>query len=224
MSFHKKLLCLCILPFPWWFRKLIYVNVFDYKLAEGSFIGLSFVDTKHLSLGRNTRIGHLNVIKGLQSLVVDEMSSIGNLNWITGLPLSNKINFFHNLDRQPSLKIGRHSSITNRHLIDCTHTVTIGNFSTFAGFRSQILTHSIDIYMNIQNSKPVSIGDYSFVGTASILLPGSTLPSYSVLAAGSVLSKSFSEQGCLYGGVAAQKIKKLPLDSKYFQRAIGRVQ
>jgi hypothetical protein len=224
MNLIKKCIPLAVLLLPWSLRRLFYIHFFKYEIATTSHIGYSYIDVVNLRLGPNSRIGHLNVIKGLHLLDVDTMSSIGNLNWITGMPLTNDVNFINNLDRLPALIVKEHASITNRHLIDCTHTVSIGKFSTFAGFRSQILTHSIDIYLNTQNSKPVSIGNYSFVGTASVLLPGCSLPSYSVLAAGSVLSKKMTEELALYGGVPARKIKILSIDSKYFQRSVGRVQ
>lgn len=89
--------------------------------------------------------------------------------------------------------VGEHSAITNRHLIDCTDRVTLGRFTTFAGFRSQILAHSIDLAECRQSARPVTIGDYCFVGTDCVLLGGSALPDCSVLAAKSLLNKPQSE-------------------------------
>ena len=117
--------------------------------------------------------------------------------------------------------MGEHSAITHRHLIDCTNSVVIGKFTTFAGFQSQILTHSIDIENNCQSSAPVRVGDYCFVGTNSVFLGGSALPDYCVLGAKSLLNKGFTETHQLYGGVPAQPIKKLPPDWKYFTRSEG---
>jgi acetyltransferase-like isoleucine patch superfamily enzyme len=99
--------------------------------------------------------------------------------------------------------------------------VTIGSFTTFAGFQSQILTHSIDLENNRQSSAPVRIGDYCFVGTNSVFLGGSALPDYCVLGAKSLVNKSFSDTHTLYGGVPAQAIKKLSPELKYFTRSEG---
>ena len=117
--------------------------------------------------------------------------------------------------------LGDHAAITNRHLIDCTDTVTIGCFSTFAGFRSQILTHSISIQDARQRSGPVVIGDYTFIGTASIILPNSRLPSFSVLGAGSVLNKKLNEEYWLYAGNPARPVKELAQGAAYFSRKTG---
>ncbi len=110
----------------------------------------------------HSHIGHLTVCKGLDLLRLGPYASIGRANWITGLPAGSPKHFVDQDDRRPRLLIGEHAAITNRHLIDCTDTVSIGDFSTFAGFRSQILTHSIDIEACCQTSAPVSIGRYCF--------------------------------------------------------------
>jgi len=120
------------------------------------------------------------------------------------------------------LYIKEHGAITNRHLIDCTASVIIGRFTTFAGFRSQILTHSINLKESRQRCKSVEIEDYCFVGTGSILLPGAVLPQKSILAAGAVLGEHLVDAGYLYGGAPAKKIKELSVsDYKYMNRDSG---
>ncbi len=115
--------------------------------------------------------------------------------------------------------LGRSAGITSRHYIDCNGGVYIGDFSTIAGIRTQVLTHTIDIYENRQTVKPVKVGKYCFVGTGSILLPGSLLPDYSVLGAGSVLTRKNSESGCVYAGAPAKIVKRLNIESiPYFHR------
>jgi acetyltransferase-like isoleucine patch superfamily enzyme len=175
-------------------------------------------------MGSGARIGHLTICKGIESLDMEENTHIGNLNWITGFPLRGHRHYKNQQDRFPSLFIGRHAAITNRHLIDCSDRVIIGQYSTFAGFRSQILTHYINIATNRQMTRPVTIGKYSFVGTQSVFLPGSVLPDYSILSANSLLNKAFNEPYCLYGGVPAEKIKTIPRDSQYFTRESGYVE
>jgi hypothetical protein len=174
-------------------------------------------------MGAGARIGSLTVCKGLSLLKMGEKSRLGNLNWISGFPISSKMFFGDERDRRPELIVGEHGAITNRHLIDCTNSVRIGRFTTFAGFRSQILTHSIDLQLCCQASKPVTIGDYCFVGTGCVLLGGSSLPDYSVLAAGSVLNKSYSEPYQLYAGSPARAVKELSRDMMYFHRSVGYV-
>ena len=172
-------------------------------------------------MGPHSRIGHLTVCKGMKRLQLQEHALIGRGNWISGFPKMASRHFAHQPDREPALTVGRHAAITNRHLIDCTASVTVGAFATMAGFGSQILTHSIDLEHNRQTSAPVRIGDYSFVGTNCVLLGGSALPDYSVLGAKALLNHAYEEPYHLYAGVPARSVKQLPRDWKYFERTEG---
>ena len=49
---------------------------------------------------------------------------------------------------------------TKYHHFDCTSNIHIGKFTTIAGYHSQFLTHSIDLYENRQDSNSILIGDY----------------------------------------------------------------
>jgi acetyltransferase-like isoleucine patch superfamily enzyme len=69
---------------------------------------------------------------------------------------------------------------------------------------------------------PVEVGDYCFIGTGVVLLPGAKIPHNSILAAGAVLGEAFSIEGGLYGGVPAKKIKDLDLEEyAYMKRTDG---
>lgn len=172
-------------------------------------------------MAEGSRIGHGTVIKGVEEVVLERNAEIGRLNWITGEPLSSSS--FQSCKRNPRLLLKEESAITNRHLIDCTDEVKVGAYSIVAGFRSQILTHSIHFKTSTQDCHPIEIGCYSFIGTGSILLGGAKLPDYSILAAGGVLSHSYEETHQLYGGVPAKQIKRLDPDLKYFHRTSGYV-
>jgi len=212
-----------LLLLPWPLRRGILRTIYGYDIAEGCHIGLAWVFPKKLKMEAGSNIGHLTVIKGLDELILGPGAAIGRLNWITGLP-RHPVHFSHQPERVSRLKLGAQTFITHRHLIDCTHEVEIGDFTTLAGFRTQILTHSIDILKNRQDAVPVSIGERSFVGTGCIFLAGSSLPDHSVLAAGAVLSGKHSTPYRLYGGVPAREIKTLPADAAYFHRSRGFVE
>lgn len=129
--------------------------------------------------------------------------------------------FFPSKKRKSELILGNESAITKKHHLDCTNSIKIGEYTTIAGYNSQFLTHSIDIYEGRQNSKPISIGDYCFISTSVVILGGASLPSYSVLAAGGVLNKPYNENYTLYAGVPARSIKEIPHEAKYFNRKTG---
>ncbi len=209
-----------LLPWPW--RRRLLGWAFGYRIHPTARIGLSWVRPQRLVMEAHTRIGHGTVCKNFGLVHLQEHSFIGNGNWITGYPPGSAVHFAHQPDRRPELIVGPHAAITHRHFIDCTASVTIGAFTTFAGFSSQILTHSIDLTASRQAASPVTIGKYCFVGTNSVLLGGSALPDYSVLGAKSLLNKVFQETGTLYGGVPAKPLSALPVEQMaYFRRETG---
>lgn len=211
-------------PLPWFLKRPLMQALLGYKLHPSARIGLSLVAAGQVELGEGARIGHLNVVRGLSRLEMGPHTIISQLNWITGFPAGASRHFAQVIGRKPMLILAEHSAITSRHLIDCTHTVTIGKFTTLAGFRSQILTHSIDLAAGRQDSAAVEIGAYCFVGTGCIILAGAKLPDYCVLGAGAVLPHPVAETHTLYAGVPAHAVKQLPADWKYFTRAQGFVE
>ncbi|MBU2948828.1 acyltransferase [Zobellia uliginosa] len=211
---------ICILP--WQIKRFILQKVYGYELHPSCRIGYSFVYPKKLIMGPGSQIGHLNVIINLDMVNMSDHSKIGRSNWITGFSTeSNSKHFAHQLDRRPELHIGHSSAITKNHHLDCTNTITIGKFSTIAGYKSQFLTHSINVIKNIQDSLPISIGDYTFISTNVVILGGAKLPDRSILGAKSLLNKEFIVTDTLYGGVPAKAIKEISKDAKYFKRETG---
>jgi acetyltransferase-like isoleucine patch superfamily enzyme len=217
----KTFLMLLSFLLPWQLRRSFLEKQFGYQIHPTARIGFAWILPNRLIMEESSRIGSATVCKNIDLLHLKAHAIIGRANWITGFPLGPSPHFAHQTDRRPELIVGEHTAITNRHLLDCTNSVTIGRFTTFAGFYSQIITHSIDIEENRQSSKPVHIGDSCFVGTNCVLLGGSALPDYSVLGAKSLLNKSFTETYQLYGGVPARAVKSLSRDCKYFQRTEG---
>lgn len=218
----KILINFFVVLLPWCLRRRILNSFYHYEISPTAKIGFSYIFPKHLIMEDGARIGHLNIAIHLDFLKMAENSSIARGNWITGFPTgTSSKHFSHQYDRKSELLVGKESAITKNHHIDCTNRIVIGNYVTVAGYKSQLLTHSINIYEGRQSSKPIFIGDYSFVSTGVILLGGGKLPAYSVLAAGSVLAKDFYDEYVLYGGVPAKPIKNLPHDAAYFIRKKG---
>jgi len=213
-----------IIFLPWYFRRKLLNILFGYNISPKSKIGLSIVVPRKLTLGPGSSIGSLNMCKGLDEIFMSENSSIGNMNWISGFSANDpNVPFFRNQsERKSCLTIGKHSAITNRHLIDCSDAFTIMDFSTLAGAGTQILTHSIDLNLNEQKTNPVTIGNYCFIGTKCVILSGSSIPDYCIVGAMSLINKKLLETHALYGGVPVKMIKKLT-DIKYFSRLSGTV-
>ena len=207
---------------PWFLKRRLLQALYHYELHPKAYIGFSYIYPSFLKMDQGAMIGHLNVAIHLDSIVMGKNTIIARGNWITGFPThTNSRHFVHQKDRKSELIVGDESAITKNHHIDCTNQIQIGRFVTVAGYNSQFLTHSIDIYKNIQDSFPIMIGDYCFVGTGVKILGGSKLPNYSVLAAGAVLTKNYVEERKVYGGVPAKPIKDIDSSAKYFHRNEG---
>lgn len=206
---------------PWSVRRWLLVKFLGFSVHPTARIGYSILLIDSLIMAEGARIGHFTIAKGARLVKLGPFASIGNGNWITGFPKSISSHFYDETDRDPCLLVGAHSAITNRHIIDCTSTISIGTHSTLAGWNSTLMTHSIDLRIPKQTSASITIGDFVFIGSNTVLLKGATVPSYSVVAACSCQSESFSETYSLYGGVPARKIKDLDPEMGYFQRKTG---
>lgn len=204
---------------PWEIRRILLIKLNGYKIHKTAKIGKSIIFPQHLEMAENSRIHNFVICKNIDRLILKEDSGIATMTYITGFNTKMK-NYFKNVkDRRCELILGKSAGITSRHYIDCNGGVYIGDFTTVAGIRSQILTHSIDVYKNCQSTAPIFIGDFCFIGTGCILLPGTRLPSYSILGAGSVLTKSYSDDAMLYAGNPAKPIKKINKENTlYFHR------
>lgn len=215
---------IALFVFPWPLRRKALNLLFKYDIHETARIGWSIVISREVILGAGSRIGSLTLVKNLSELRLGPNAILGNMNWVSATVEGHPVSFAADLHRRPALILHRESAVTHRHLIDCNDTVEIGEYSTIAGWGSQILTHSIDLVENRQKAAPVSVGSYCFVGTRSVLLQGSVLPARSVLAAGAVLVTKEAAEGALYTGVPAKFVKILSKDLAYFSRSEGVVQ
>lgn len=192
-------------------------RLFGHEVDPSARIGLSFIVVEKLQMAPGTSIGHLTFIRGLRNVVLHEEAAIGRLNWITALPADNP-DFFQSVkDRDPSLHIGKCSVFMHRMIVDCNNRITMGEYSGFAGFRSVVMTHGVDIRENVQTAGTIDIGDRTMIATNCVVLGGTTIPGYSIVGAGSVVRGHFEEPG-LYSGVPAKRVADLPQDAKFFTR------
>jgi acetyltransferase-like isoleucine patch superfamily enzyme len=217
----RRILLLFSALFPWPLRRSFLEKQFGYSIHPTSHIGLCWIFPKRLIMEENSRIGHFTFCKEIDLLHLGPHAIIGHLNWITGFPSGPSRHFAHQPDRQPALIVEAHAGISSRHLIDCTARVRIGAFATIGGFRSQLITHSIDLNAGRQSAEPIDIGEYCFVGTNCVVLGGSSLPHHSILGAQSLLNKQWNEPYRLYGGVPAKPVKELSPEMGYFRRTEG---
>lgn len=96
--------------------------------------------------------------------------------------------------------------------IQGTGKLKIGNYTTF-GQNTGVLSGGHDVYDHrVLTKGETTIGDYCWIGMNSVILPNVKLGDFTVVASGSVVTKSFPDGYCVIGGVPAKFIKYLNKD------------
>ena len=206
---------------PWSAKRFVYRILLGHDVHEGARVGFSLVVVGHLELGDGAQIGHLNLIRNCDEVRLGDHATIGNLNWINAVPSGATDLFESAPNRRTVLDLGPHSAITFGHFVDCSDVVELAEFATIGGYRSQIMSHSVDLEQGIQTTAPVRFGAYSFLGTGAVVLQGADLCHHAVVGAGSMLRDIETKPYSLYSGVPATYVKELPEDWGYFTRTVG---
>lgn len=217
----RFLLRLFVVLLPWPLRRHALTAFFGYEIHPTARIGWAWIFPDKLILREGAHIDHFNVAIHLARIELGPHALISRSNWITGYPSGAGRHFAHRQERDPALVVGAHAAITKGHHFDCTDRIAIGPFTTIAGYRSQFLTHAIDVTHSRQDCAPIEIGERCFVGTAVVVLAGARLPDRSVLGAMALLNQAHTEPQRLYAGVPARAVKELPADAAYFSRTEG---
>lgn len=200
----------------------MYRALLGYRISPQANIGRAFIRVGMLEMADGAHIGSLSIIRNVDKVTLGKGAIIGTFNWIYGFP-TGASEHFQEKGRASELIMEEGSSLTSRHIVDCTNRVTIGAFTTVAGFYSQILTHGIDVRSNRQTSRPVTIGRYCLIGSRSTILKGAILPEGTVLSAGSMFRGSPRESHHIYSGAPAVPVRALNADEPYFTRIEGPV-
>ncbi len=168
---------------------------------------------RHAHVGRDSVIRRANVIKNVQELHIGDGAIVGSYNLISAAQV-----FADSFPGYGILRLEACAKISSRHTLDCSGAIRVGSYSSIAGHRTTILTHSTDLRLNAQSASPVEIGKYSFIGTDCLLLGGSVLPNYSALGAGSALTRSSArdDRAGLWLGAPASWYKAI--EGKWFSR------
>lgn len=191
--------------------------LYGWHIDPSAHIGTSVIMVRNLSMGPHAFIGRRNVITNLEVLEMAAGASIGARNRITG--------WWQSPDddqrlpkRRAELILGEDSYITADHYIDCVDRVELGAHSAIAGFRTTVLTHSVDLMRDRYTTGSVILADYCAVMSGCMLLPGTRVPSRSVVSAGSVVTTKLTNEQMLYRGNPAEAVRPLPDSLRYFKR------
>jgi serine acetyltransferase len=200
---------------PMSLKRLVARWVYRWDIHPTAYIGPSVLTVRHLSMAAGATIGGRNTITNLNLLRLGEGASIGSGNMVKGWwdhptqPLS---------ERDPSLLLGDHAQIASYHYIDCVDILELGSHAAIAGFRSTVLTHSIDLMRDKYSAGPVVLGEYAVVMSGCMLLAGTRVPARSVVAAGSVVDTRLTDELTLYRGNPAVAVRELPERLGFFHR------
>ncbi len=212
------------MPLPSFLKRPIYRIVFGYKIGKRVRIGLSLIDAQHCEIGDDVSIGHLNALTRIESLKIGEHARIGHLNILRGgdeivlgryseILRQNEINSIPDpvivTPADPRFILGDGSVVTTSHKIDFTDRVEFGKRVILGGRNSSLWTH------NRQMTKPIIIGDYSYVGSEIRIAPGGEIPPKCIVGIGAVITKKFTNEYKLIGGLPATEIKDLDEDGRF---------
>lgn len=213
-----------IAPLPSFLMRPCYRLFFGYQIGKRVHFGFSIIDAAECQIEDDVRVGHLNVIIGVQRLTMGDHVRIGHLNIIRGgeevrlgryseIMRMNEINSIPEPDAvnpvEPRFMLGAGSIVTTGHKIDFTDRVDIGRRSIIGGRNSSLWTH------NRQRTRPINIGEFAYVGSEIRMAPGSSIPSRCIVGIGSVITSEIDAEEWLIAGVPAKPIKELGAEDRF---------
>ncbi len=223
-SKFKLLVLLGIAVLPSFLKRPLYRLFFGYQIGKRVRIGFSIIDAKECAIDDDVSIGHLNALVGIKKLSIGDHARIGHLNIIRGgdevrlgryteIIRLNEINSIPDpvivTPADPRFILGAGSVIAASHKIDFSDRVEFGKCVILGGRNSSLWTH------NRQQTKPILIGDYSYIGSEIRIAPGGEIPPKCIVGIGSVITKKFEDEYFLIAGVPAKAIKELDEDGKF---------
>jgi acetyltransferase-like isoleucine patch superfamily enzyme len=199
-------------------KRPLYRLLFGYRIGKRVRIGFSVIDVEKCTIEDDVVIGHMNVFVGTKELIIRDHARIGHLNIIRGgdevklgryseIIRLNEINSIPEPDVvneiNPRFILGDGSIVVASHKIDFTDRVEFGKRVILGGRNSSLWTH------NRQMTKPITIGDYAYVGSEIRVAPGGEIPPRSVVGIGSVITKKLEGENNLIAGVPAKVVNSL---------------
>lgn len=209
---------------PGFIKRPLYRGLFGYRIGRGVRLGLSLIDARDCEIADGVTVGHLNLVLGVGKLFVGEHARVGHLNVIRGgdevslgryaeILRMNEINSIPDPvvvnPTDPRFILGDGAVVTAGHKIDFTDRVSIGRRTILGGRNSSLWTH------NRQRTRPVEIGELTYVGSEIRVAPGGVIPSRCVVGIGSVVTGRLEGEYLLIAGVPARVVKPLSEEDRF---------
>ncbi|MBC7933660.1 MAG: hypothetical protein H7Z38_24125 [Rubrivivax sp.] len=220
----RLVLLALIAALPGFLKRPLYRWLFGYKIGRKARLGFSIIDAAECEIEHHARIGHLNLIVGVEKLVIRDHARIGHLNIIRGgdeviigryaeILRLNEINSIPDPDNinsaDPRFYLGDGAVITAGHKIDFTDRVEIGRRTILGGRNSSLWTH------NRQRTRPIVIGEQTYIGSEIRVAPGGVIPSRCIVGIGSVITGRLEGEYLLIAGVPAKPLKELSEEDRF---------
>lgn len=209
---------------PGFLKRPLYRWLFGYRIGRRVRLGLSVIDARECEIADDVSIGHLNLIIGVGKLTIGEHARVGHINIIRGgdevslgryaeILRMNEINSIPDPvvvnPTDPRFILGDGSIVTAGHKIDFTDRVQIGRRTILGGRNSSLWTH------NRQRTRPVEIGELSYIGSEIRVAPGGVIPSRCIVGIGSVVTGRLEGEYLLIAGVPARPVKPLSEEDRF---------
>src|SRR5918992_1057706 len=143
-------------------------------------------------IGRRVRLG-FSLIDAGECEIADDVC-VGHLNAVIGVG---------------KLSVGEHANIGHLNVIRGGDEVSIGRRSILGGRNSSRWTH------NRQRTRPVEIGELTYVGSEIRVAPGGVIPSRCIVGIGSVVTGRIEGEYQLIAGVPARAVKPLAEEDRF---------
>jgi acetyltransferase-like isoleucine patch superfamily enzyme len=209
---------------PGFLKRPLYRGLFGYRIGRRVRLGLTLIDAAECEIADDVRVGHLNVFVGVGRLTVGDHAHVGHLNVIRGgdevsigryaeILRMNEINSIPDPlvvnPTDPRFHLGDGAIVTAGHKIDFTDRVSIGRRSILGGRNSSLWTH------NRQRTRPIEIGELTYVGSEIRVAPGGVIPSRCIVGIGSVVTGRIEGEYQLIAGVPARARKALSEEDRF---------
>lgn len=192
------------------------------QLIRGYISKLFFFKAKGFFFkGRHVKIRNRHLINAGKNLILGDYVYLNGLSK-KGITLGNNVTIERSstiictgviANKGEGIVVGSNTGINANVFIGAQGGVSIGNYVIIGpGVKIFSENHNIESEGYFKNQGETRLGveikDNSWIGSGAIILDGVILESNTVVAAGSVVTKSF-EGNCVIGGVPAKIIKKL---------------
>ncbi|HEX5270133.1 MAG TPA: hypothetical protein VFW33_06600 [Gemmataceae bacterium] len=204
---------------PWFLKNPLYRWLFGYRIGRGVRIGLSpFVGVRRCTIGDHTRIGSFNLFQQVEELHIGRHVRVGPLNVFRGgrrvtvgdYATVLRLNVFNAIVEADALKpldavldLGPGVFVATGHWLDFSDGIRVGGHTIIGGRNSSFWTH------NRQRTRPITVGCHTYLGSEIRVAPGVQVPSFSIVALGSVLTGRQDRPRVLIGGNPASVIRDL---------------